>query len=85
MPKEVRKRIYTEEEVKPFEDKIRRERWVVLMLAAQGMTDGQIANHLHIPQGTVKSRLNRGRNELNELLMTEWVNSTEPPIDGLVM
>ena len=85
MPKEVRKRIYTEEEVKPFEDKIRRERWVVLMLAAQGMTDGQIANHLYIPQGTVKSRLNRGRNELNELLMTEWVNSTEPPIDGLVM
>ena len=40
MPKESRKIIYTENEVKPFEDKLPRERWVVLMLAAQGMTDG---------------------------------------------
>jgi len=71
MPRESRHRIYTEEEVKPFEDKIRRERWVVLMLAAQGMTDGQIAKHLHIPQGTVKSRLNRGRNELVLLMPVE--------------
>ena len=45
------------------------ERWRALLLEAQlAFENGEIAQVLNVPEGTVKSRLNRGRAELARIL-----------------
>jgi RNA polymerase sigma-70 factor (ECF subfamily) len=35
----------------------------------QGLSYQEMADQLHLPEGTVKSRINRGREELSRLLL----------------
>ena len=48
-----------------------RERTPILLYYLEGYDIGQIASILRIPQGTVKSRLNRGRRQLKSICREE--------------
>ena len=48
-----------------------RERTPILLYYLEGYDIGQIASILRIPQGTVKSRLNRGRRQLRSICREE--------------
>ena len=48
-----------------------RERIPILLYYLEGYDIGQIASILRIPQGTVKSRLNRGRRQLKSICREE--------------
>jgi RNA polymerase sigma-70 factor (ECF subfamily) len=41
----------------------------VVLRDLQGMSYQEMADQLHLPEGTVKSRINRGREELMRLLL----------------
>ena len=47
-------------------DKLRE---AVILRDLQGLTYQEMANQLALPEGTVKSRINRGREELTRLLL----------------
>ena len=44
-------------------------REAVILRDLQGLTYQEMANQLALPEGTVKSRINRGREELTRLLL----------------
>ena len=46
-------------------------RTVIILFYYNDMPLKDIAEHLNIAQGTVKSRLNRGRNKLKELIQLQ--------------
>ena len=52
-----------------------RERIPILLYYVEGYGIGQIAEILRIPQGTVKSRLNRGREQLRKICREEVFES----------
>jgi RNA polymerase sigma-70 factor (ECF subfamily) len=41
----------------------------VILRDLQGLSYQEMADRLHLPEGTVKSRINRGREELSRLLL----------------
>jgi len=41
----------------------------VVLRDLQGLSYNEMAGRLHLPEGTVKSRINRGREELARLLL----------------
>jgi len=41
----------------------------VILRDLQGLSYQEMADRLHLPEGTVKSRINRGREELARLLV----------------
>ena len=53
----------------------REERIPILLYYLEGFDIGQIAKVLRVPQGTVKSRLNRGRSKLKEICREEVFES----------
>lgn len=54
------------------------QRTVVLLYYYEEMSVAEIAHTLGLPQGTVKSRLSRGREKLRELLREEERNGCQP-------
>lgn len=57
-PKDTR---LTFEAIEGARDKLSQEQYAALLQWADGQKYADIARHLDIPQGTVKSRINRGR------------------------
>ncbi len=65
-------------------DKLRE---AVILRDLQGLTYQEMANQLALPEGTVKSRINRGREELTRLLLRAQQPGIAPaaapgPADG---
>jgi len=67
-------RMAVEDLVRELEKLPERYRQVVILRDIQGMTYEEIAGIVHVPVGTVKSRLNRGRLILQEKL-GQWYES----------
>lgn len=53
-------------------------REAVILRDLQGLSYQEMADRLQLPEGTVKSRINRGREELGRLLL----RAQQPPRDG---
>jgi RNA polymerase sigma-70 factor (ECF subfamily) len=53
-------------------------REAVMLRDLQGLSYQEMADRLQLPEGTVKSRINRGREELGRLLL----RAQQPPRDG---